>query len=194
MNSILLYTDDNIIGQSIYRYIIDNEKSLTVLNYRDLAKGIRAPLADTVIINVIHKNISAAATVALLNSLQNHLMSCARLVLIVKDELSGLYRELIDIDNILILNDKSPLSAFGVIINPPLTTDNYQQLCTRRKLSARERQVLELIITCNNNKRIAALLDIDHKTVHSHKVHIMQKLGMNSSWIMHKRIANMYQC
>ncbi|MDU2776291.1 MAG: LuxR family transcriptional regulator, partial [Klebsiella grimontii] len=34
----------------------------------------------------------------------------------------------------------------------------------------------------------------DHKTVHSHKVHIMKKLGMNNSRIMNKSIVNMYQC
>ena len=61
-------------------------------------------------------------------------------------------------------------------------------------IDGRELQVLELIIACNNNKRIAVLLDIDHKTVHSHKVHIMKKLGMNSSRIMNKSIVNMYQC
>jgi DNA-binding NarL/FixJ family response regulator len=31
----------------------------------------------------------------------------------------------------------------------------------------------------NNNKRIAALLGIAHKTVHSHRIHIMQKLGID---------------
>jgi DNA-binding NarL/FixJ family response regulator len=50
--------------------------------------------------------------------------------------------------------------------------------------TARELQVLELIIACNNNKRIASLLNIDHKTVHSHRIHIMKKLGMNSSRFM----------
>lgn len=194
MNSILLYTDDNIIGQSIYHYLTDNQKSITTLDLLALTNGICVPLTDTVIINVIHKDIAAATTVALLNSLQNHLMSCTSLVLIVQNELSSLCRELLNLDNILILHDKSPITDFAAIITPPLAPDNGQELCTQRMLSARERQILELIITCNNNKRIAALLDIDHKTVHSHKAHIMKKLGMHNSWSMHKMIANMYQC
>lgn len=194
MENILLYTDDNIIGQSIHDYMVDNEKNITTLNFQDMVKGVITPSTTTVIINTIHKDISAATTVALLNSLRKRLTHCALLVLIVKSDLSRLFRELLDIDNLLILNDESSLSDFSAIINSPLTADGCQGLCTRRTLTSRELQVLELIIACNNNKRIALLLDIDHKTVHSHKVHIMKKLGMNNSRIMNKRIVNMYRC
>ncbi len=194
MENILLYTDDNIIGQSIHDYMVDNEKNITTLNFQDMVKGVITPSTTTVIINTIHKDISAATTVALLNSLRKRLTHCALLVLIVKSDLSRLFRELLDIDNLLILNKKSPLSDFSAIINRPLTADGCQGLCTRRTLTSRELQVLELIIACNNNKRIALLLDIDHKTVHSHKVHIMKKLRMNNARIMNIRIVNMYRC
>ena len=194
MENILLYTDDNIIGQSIHDYMVDNEKNITTLNFQDMVKGVITPSTTTVIINTIQKYISAATTVAMLNSLRKRLTHCALLVLIVKSDLSRLFRELLDIDNLLILNDESSLSDFSAIINRPLTADGCQGLCTRRTLTSRELQVLELIIACNNNKRIALLLDIDHKTVHSHKVHIMKKLGMNNSRIMNKRIVNMYRC
>ncbi|CAM3222115.1 helix-turn-helix domain-containing protein [Escherichia coli] len=194
MKNTLLYTDDNIIGHSIHDYMIDNKKNNTTLNFQDIVKGTSAPSTTTIIVNTIHKDISAATTVALLNTLRKRLTHCALLVLIVKSDLSRLFRELLYIDNILILNEKSSLSDFSAIINRPLTADGCQRLCTRRKLTARELQVLELIIACNNNKRIALLLDIDHKTVHSHKVHIMKKLGMNNSRIMNKRIVNMYRC
>ncbi|SAV21660.1 response regulator [Klebsiella quasipneumoniae] len=190
----MLYTDDNIVGQSIHDYMVDNEKNITTLNFQNMVKGVITPSTTTVIINTIHKDISAATTVALLNSLRKRLTHCALLVLIVKSDLSRLFRELLYIDNLLILNEKSSLSDFSAIINRPLTADGCQGLCTRRTLTSRELQVLELIIACNNNKRIALLLDIDHKTVHSHKVHIMKKLGMNNSRIMNKRIVNMYRC
>lgn len=194
MESILLYTDDNIIGRSIQDYLVDNEKYVTPLSLQDIVTGAHLPLAGTVIVNLIHKDISVATTVALLNTLRVHLAQCAMRVLIVKNELASLCRELIDLENLLILTEKSSLSDFSAIINRPVTASDSQGLCTQRKLTARELQVLELIIACNNNKRIAVLLNIDHKTVHSHKVHIMKKLGMNSSRIMHARIVNMYHC
>ncbi len=194
MNSILIYTDDNIIGKSIHEYMIDNVKDITTLNLQDIVKGISALPTATVIINIIHKDISAGTMIALLNTLRIRLSRCTMLVLVVKSDLAPLCRELLYLDNLLILTDRSSLSDFSAIINRPLTADGCQGLCTRRKLTARELQVLELIIACNNNKRIALLLDIDHKTVHSHKVHIMKKLGMNNSRIMNKRIVNMYRC
>ncbi|WP_413621062.1 response regulator transcription factor [Klebsiella quasipneumoniae] len=174
--------------------MIDNVKDITTLNLQDIVKGISALPTATVIINIIHKDISAGTMIALLNTLRIRLSRCTMLVLVVKSDLAPLCRELLYLDNLLILTDRSSLSDFSAIINRPLTADGCQGLCTRRKLTARELQVLELIIACNNNKRIALLLDIDHKTVHSHKVHIMKKLGMNNSRIMNKRIVNMYRC
>lgn len=105
MDSILLYTDDNIIGQAIHDYMIDRARGITTLNFQDIVKGICAPPTATVIINIIHKDISAATTVALLNTLRKRLTHCALLVLIVKSELSSLFRELIDMDNLLILTE-----------------------------------------------------------------------------------------
>ena len=80
MDSILLYTDDNIIGQAIHDYMIDRARRITTLNFQDIVKGICAPPTATVIINIIHKDISAATTVALLNTLRKRLTHCALLV------------------------------------------------------------------------------------------------------------------
>lgn len=194
MDSILLYTDNNIIGQSIHDYLIDHARAITTLHIQDIVKGISASPAATVMINIIHKDICAATMVAVLNTLRKHLAHYALVVLIVKNELSSLFRELLGLENLLILTEKSALSDYAAIISRPLTAEYCQGLCTRRKLTTRELQVLKLIIACHNNKKIAVLLDIDHKTVHSHKVHIMKKLGMDNSRIMNKSIVNMYQC
>ena len=62
----MLYTDDNLIGQSIQRYMIDNDKNITALSYQNIMQGEALPQAKIVIFNVIHKDISAADTVHLL--------------------------------------------------------------------------------------------------------------------------------
>lgn len=194
MESILLYTDDNLIGQSIQRYMIDNDKNITALSYQNIMQGEALPQAKIVIFNVIHKDISAADTVHLLNKLRFSLARCVRLVLIVRSEIAGLFRELIFLENLMILTEKSSLNDFSDITNVPTAAVDYRFLLTQKKLSVREIQVLELIMASYNNKRIAAVLNIDHKTVHSHRIHIMKKLGMGSSRIMNKKIVNMYQC
>ena len=194
MESILLYTDDNLIGQSIQRYMIDNDKNITALSYQNIMQGEALPQAKIVIFNVIHKDISAADTVHLLNKLRFCLARCVRLVLIVRSDIAGLCRELIFLENLIILTEKSSLSDFSDITKVPTSAADYRFLLTQKKLSVREIQVLELIMASYNNKRIAAVLNIDHKTVHSHRIHIMKKLGMGSSRIMNKKIVNMNQC
>ncbi len=42
LDSILLYTDDNIIGQAIHDYMIDRARRITTLNFQDIVKGICA--------------------------------------------------------------------------------------------------------------------------------------------------------
>ncbi|MBP1520347.1 LuxR family transcriptional regulator, partial [Enterococcus faecalis] len=72
--------------------MIDNKKNITTLNFQDIVKGTSAPSTTTIIVNTIHKDISAATTVALLNTLRKRLTHCALLVLIVKSDLSRLFR------------------------------------------------------------------------------------------------------
>lgn len=43
LDSILLYTDDNIIGQSVHDYLIDHATDITTLNFQDIVKGVCAP-------------------------------------------------------------------------------------------------------------------------------------------------------
>jgi DNA-binding NarL/FixJ family response regulator len=47
-------------------------------------------------------------------------------------------------------------------------------------LSAREREVVQLLAEGNSNKRIASRLDISVKTAETHRFRIMRKLGFNS--------------
>lgn len=194
MSNLLFYTDDNIIGQSIQQYIIDNEKKITTLNYRPIVKGEDIFLADLVIINIIHKDISAGSTVALLNNIQKFLIHYTQLVLVIKSEISNLFRELLDFDDVVVLTEKSDLSDFSAIINGVSNYYDYQRLCSRRKLTSRELQVLRLIISCNDNKRIAMFLNITNKTVYSHISNIIKKLDMNNSLDMNKRINEMFYC
>ena len=48
-------------------------------------------------------------------------------------------------------------------------------------LSARERQVLQLVAEGKSTKEIAGLLGISFKTVESHRARIMEKLGLHET-------------
>ena len=191
MDRIFLYTDDNLIGQSIHRYLVDNNKNITIFRYQDITRGAIAPLSGIVIFNAIHKDFSAANTMLLLNNMRWCLLHCTRVILVVRSDIASLFSELITIDKTMILTEKTSLHDFYRAVSAPADDGDFS---LPKKLSARERQVLELTMTCHNNKRIATLLNIDHKTVHSHRIHIMQKLGMHNSRAMHNKIVDMYQC
>ena len=109
MDRIFLYTDDNLIGQSIHWYMVDNNKNVTTFRYQDITQGAIAPLSGIVIFNVIHKDFSAADTMLLLNDMRWCLLHCTRLILVVRSDIANLFRELINIDNTMILTEKTPL-------------------------------------------------------------------------------------
>jgi DNA-binding NarL/FixJ family response regulator len=48
------------------------------------------------------------------------------------------------------------------------------------RLSAREREIVQLLAEGNTNKEVASRLNISVKTVETHRSHIMQKLNLNS--------------
>mgnify|MGYP000844519912 CR=1 FL=1 len=194
LDSILLYTNDNLIGHSIYHYLIDSHENATRLSYADVIHEKHLPLAQTIIFNLINKDISAIRIVDLLNALRLSLLRCQQPVLMVKSDIVGLCRELINFDNAMIISEKSPLTLFSSIVQRAKGVSELPPRGLRKQLSPRECQILELLIANNNNKRIAALLGIAHKTVHSHRIHIMQKLGIDNSRTMNQRIAALHQC
>ncbi|UKK42477.1 LuxR family transcriptional regulator [Klebsiella quasipneumoniae] len=190
----MLYTNDNLIGHSIYHYLIDSHENATRFGYDDVIQRKHLPVAQTVIFNLINKDISAIRILDLLNALRLSLQRCQQPVLMVKSDIAGLSRELITVDNAMIISENSPLSMFTSIIQRAKGASEQPPRRLRKQLSPRECQILELLIANNNNKRIAALLGIAHKTVHSHRIHIMQKLGIDNSRTMNQRIAALHQC
>ena len=130
----------------------------------------------------------------MLNRLKMYLMHCTMLVLIVKSDLASLCRELLELENVLILTENLSFSDLSAIFKHSLSVSECQRLYTRRKLSPREQQVLALLIASYNSKQIAELLNIAHKTAHAHRASIMRKLDMHNSQVMNKRIVNMFRC
>ncbi|MCV5925027.1 LuxR family transcriptional regulator, partial [Escherichia coli] len=53
----MLYTNDNLIGHSIYHYLIDSHENATRLSYADVIHEKHLPLAQTIILNLIKKDI-----------------------------------------------------------------------------------------------------------------------------------------
>ena len=68
LESILLYTNDNLIGHSIYHYLIDSYENASRLGYEDFLHGNHTPVAQTVIFNLINKDISVKTAEFIVNT------------------------------------------------------------------------------------------------------------------------------
>ena len=65
-------------------------------------------------------------------------------------------------------------------VQPRTQDDGVEEVVSLETLSARERQVLELVAQGFNNQQIAEKLNLSHKTVARHRERIMSKLKMHS--------------
>jgi len=65
-------------------------------------------------------------------------------------------------------------------VQPRTQDDGVEEVVSLDTLSARERQVLELVAQGFNNQQIAEKLNLSHKTVARHRERIMSKLKMHS--------------
>ena len=65
-------------------------------------------------------------------------------------------------------------------VQPRTQNDGVEEVVSLDTLSARERQVLELVAQGFNNQQIAEKLNLSHKTVARHRERIMSKLKMHS--------------
>ncbi|MFW8159993.1 LuxR family transcriptional regulator, partial [Klebsiella pneumoniae] len=74
----------------------------TRFGYDEVIHGKQLPEAQTVIFNLINKDISAIRIVDLLNALRLSLQRCQQPVLMIKSDIAGLCRELITVDNAMI--------------------------------------------------------------------------------------------
>jgi two-component system, NarL family, response regulator NreC len=78
------------------------------------------------------------------------------------------------------------VSRGGVYVSPVVTVSLVDAILEKRQsgardLTARERQVLQLIAEGNSTKQIARILDITPKTAESHRARLMKKLDIHDT-------------
>jgi DNA-binding NarL/FixJ family response regulator len=77
-------------------------------------------------------------------------------------------------------------SYFSLKIRAMLQEDYFRELAERQKtdtfelLTAREREILQLIAEGSSNKEIAKILNLSFHTVETHRGHILQKLNLHT--------------
>jgi DNA-binding NarL/FixJ family response regulator len=72
-------------------------------------------------------------------------------------------------------------AAGETVLDPQLTPAPVLRGELRTRLTARELEILQLIVAGKSNKDIAAQLDLSVHTVAVHRAHIMERLGIHKT-------------
>jgi DNA-binding NarL/FixJ family response regulator len=74
----------------------------------------------------------------------------------------------------------APRRLLSKLIDRLLKSPNSNSISTKPQLTAREHQVLELILRAQSNREIATRLGIEERTVRAHLAHLMRKAGVDN--------------
>ena len=74
----------------------------------------------------------------------------------------------------------APRRLLSKLIDRLLKTSNSPSVSTMPQLTAREQEVLELILMAQSNREIAARLGIEERTVRAHLARLMRKAGVDN--------------
>jgi DNA-binding NarL/FixJ family response regulator len=72
-------------------------------------------------------------------------------------------------------------SATDIILDGALKKDSIPVGLSPRRLTSREREIIQLIAEGRSNKEVADVLSISTKTAETHRANLMRKLGLHSA-------------
>ncbi len=144
--------------------------SMPELNGLEAARRIRRALPETEILvftmyesdEIVHEVLNLGARGYLLKSdAARHIVAAVEALAAHKPYFTGTVSEMV-LDGFLKKNAPGPRAG------------------SRRALTTREREIVQLLAEGKSNKRIATMLELSVKTVETHRAAIMRKLGLNS--------------
>lgn len=181
-----LFTEHNFIGTAVHDLLVQTQISVQTHHLEELG-SLPAPADNMIFINLINLGMPLVTAMVLLHKNRERLASSTT-VLLIKEEMSQLCQILLGVDNIIVFTEKTPVATYANFINSNKLT-RYVSGIKKSKLSAREKEVLELLIFGTSIKEIAAILHLSYKTVYFYKYNIMNKLNIADFFIFKSALA-----
>lgn len=183
----LMYGNEDMVGCSVSTYLKSMNAEVKYLPWQVMMDQANRSHHKIMIFNIISHENSYAEFVNYLN--KNRFKIYDRMVVIIADSvLAKLCIELLYVEKAIVLTDKSPLHDFSRL--PKLASGywNPRLFRSQKRLTDREQQVLSLLVNGYSPKEISSLVSLSYKTIQSHKMNIILKLGVANSTELNKLI------
>ena len=183
----LMYGNDDFVGNSVSTYLKSKNAEITNVPWQVMVDHSARYRHRMMIFNIISHEQSYADFVSYLN--KNRFKVYDNAVVVIADgRLAKLCIELLYVEKAIVLTDKSPLRDFGRLTTLTGGCWNPRLFRSQKRLSDREQQVLSLLVSGYSPNEISDLIRVSYKTVQTHKMRIIARLGLAHSAELNKLI------
>ncbi|EPF6161035.1 response regulator transcription factor [Citrobacter sedlakii] len=177
----------DFVGQGISDYLKSKHVEVTPVPWRVMVNNAARYRHRTMIFNLTSHKHSCADFVNYLN--KNRFNVHDNTVVVIADSrLAKLCTELLYVEKAIVLTDKSPLRDYRRLATLASEYWSSQLFRSQKRLTDREQQVLRLLVGGYSPQEISSLVSLSYKTIQTHKMKIIVKLGLANSAELNKLI------
>ncbi|MET5962894.1 LuxR C-terminal-related transcriptional regulator [Citrobacter amalonaticus] len=183
----LMCGNEDFVGSSVSTYLKSKNAEVTDVPWQVMVDYSARYRHRMMIFNIISHEQSYADFVSYINKNRFKVYDNA-VVVIADDRLAKLCIELLYVEKVIVLTDKSPLRDFGRLTTLTGECWNPRLFRSQKRLSDREQQILSLLVSGYSPNEISDLISVSYKTIQTHKMRIITKLGLAHSTELNKLI------
>lgn len=183
----LMCGSDNFVGNGMFAYLTSKHVPIKTFQFEDMLHQSSLSQHQTMVFNIINHEQPCSAIVQFLN--KNRFKFYNNVVVIVADSLvAKLCVELLYVEKAIVLTEKSSLRDFAQLATLSVGKWNPRLYRSQKRLTEREQQILNLLVSGYTAREISELVNLSYKTIQAHKMRVVTKLGLTNTSDLNKLI------
>lgn len=183
----LMCGSDNFVGNGMFAYLASKQVPIETFQLEDVLHQSSMNQHQTMVFNIINNEQPCSAIVQFLN--KNRFKFYNNVIVIVADSLvAKLCVELLYVEKTIVLTEKSSLRDFAQLATLAVGKWNPRLYRSQKRLTEREQQVLNLLVSGYTAQEISELVSLNYKTIQAHKMRVVSKLGLSNTSELNKLI------
>ena len=183
----LMCGSDNFVGNGMFAYLASKQVPIETFQLEDVLHQSSMNQHQTMVFNIINNEQPCSAIVQFLN--KNRFKFYNNVIVIVADSLvAKLCVELLYVEKTIVLTEKSSLRDFAQLATLAVGKWNPRLYRSQNRLTEREQQVLNLLVSGYTAQEISELVSLNYKTIQAHKMRVVSKLGLSNTSELNKLI------